>query len=59
MLMSIVRPVRHAGQFAYEFMRRKYVVKSQEVELRCLICKSIRFLIKVKKGLSLGIKPRL
>jgi hypothetical protein len=59
MLMSIVRPIRHAGQYAYEFMRRKYVVKSQKVELRRLICKSIRFLIKAKQGLLLGIKPRL
>jgi hypothetical protein len=54
--MSIVRPVRHAGQYSYECIRRKYAVKLQNVELCRLIWKDIRFLNKVKHGFSLGIK---
>ena len=52
----MVRPVWHAGQYSYEFIRRKYVVKSQKVELCRLIWNDIRFLNKAKHGFSFRIK---
>lgn len=51
-----MRPVWHTGQYYYEFIARKYVVKSQTVELCRLIWNDIRFLNNAKHGFSLGIK---